>query len=153
MTYRGPMGRAVGASLNAGKIGRRDEAAAALARRYAALIDAAVPSARYAEHIAAVRAALDTLNAAGLIVGVDYDKHWQKITEALAAHSVASDLGPKLLAALTSLGLTLAGRGAKGGTNDAPSAPVEQSTTDRLREQRAKRAGAGRAAAVDSAAT
>lgn len=142
MTYRGPMARSVASSLASVTINKEDEGAAALARRYAALIDDAQPSAIYARHLDAVRRALDTLTAAGLVVGVDYQKHFDKITEALAAHSAASDLGPKLLAALTALGLTVAGRPAKGGVpNDAGTPPAPESELDKLRRERAERAG------------
>jgi hypothetical protein len=134
------MARAVGASLAEAKLGKADQGAAALCRRYARLIDNAAPAAKYRESLEAVQRALDTLAVLDPVVGVDYMKHWAKITDALAEHTVASDLGPKLLVALTSLGLTLAGRGAKGGTtgDGAPARPA--STTDRLREQREKRA-------------
>ena len=47
-------------------------------------------------------------------------------------------LGPALLAALTALGMTAAGRGVKGG---GPSVGVVASKLDELRERRAKRAG------------
>jgi hypothetical protein len=48
------------------------------------------------------------------------------------------DLGPKLLAALTALGMTPAGRGVKGGGSGA--GPVA-SKLDELRARRAQRAG------------
>jgi hypothetical protein len=143
--YRGAMTRAVGASLNEAKIAKTDLAAAALCRRYAALIDDAQPAARLADHIAAVNAALETLAVLDPLVGVDYMKAWGKITEALAAHSVASDLGPKLLAGLSALGLTVAGRGVKGGTSGvgtpavAPAGPANE--LQQRRESRAERAG------------
>lgn len=142
--YRGPMARAVGASLAAVELAKVDEGAAALCRRYAALIDDAAPAAKFRESIEAVTLALETLAVLDPVVGVDYVKHWAKVTDALAAHSVASDLGPKLLAALTSLGLTLAGRGIKGVSNGTPNAKP-RTRTDELRERRqsrAQRAGA-----------
>jgi len=49
-----------------------------------------------------------------------------------------SDLGPKLLAVLASLGMTPAGRGVKGGKQDAT--PVSNAL-DELEQRRAKRAG------------
>ncbi len=49
-----------------------------------------------------------------------------------------ADLGPKLLTALTALGLTPAGRGAKGGAGDAPAIV---SPLDELRARREQRTG------------
>jgi hypothetical protein len=49
-----------------------------------------------------------------------------------------NELGPKLLACLTALGLTLAGRGAKGGTGDAPAVGGR---LDELRARRERRTG------------
>jgi hypothetical protein len=138
----GPMTRAVGASLAAVELGKADEGAAALCRRYAALIDDAAPAAKFRESIEAVTRALETLAVLDPVMGVDYVKHWGKITDALSAHSVASDLGPKLLAALTSLGLTLAGRGAKGGVvnGSATAGPARvESEFERLRRERDER--------------
>jgi hypothetical protein len=53
---------------------------------------------------------------------------------------VYSDLGPKYLAALTSLGLTLAGRGSKGGVT---SGPAPRTKLDELRDKRERRAAGG----------
>jgi hypothetical protein len=97
----------------------RDKGAVALARRYAALIDAAAPSAVYAEHLRGLEAALDP-EMDGRTA-----RHFQRIAEALAAHSVASDLGPKLLAVLNALGMTAAGRA----TAKAPPAPAATPAT------------------------
>lgn len=112
------MSRSVTAALKAAPTLPRDAGAVALAERYAALIDAAAPSAVHARH-------LRTL--AGALGGADdsVTEAFTKITEALSAHSVASDLGPKLLATLTSLGMTAAGRSAKGGAPDGPKVPDE----------------------------
>lgn len=52
-----------------------------------------------------------------------------------------NDLGPKLLAALTALGMTAAGRGTKGGGSSA--APVA-SKLDELRQRREQRSGRAR---------
>jgi hypothetical protein len=59
------------------------------------------------------------------------------IDQSVGDLKVLSDLGPKLLATLTALGLTPAGRGVKEGGGD--SAPVV-SKLDELRERRAARA-------------
>jgi hypothetical protein len=97
----------------------RDGAALALALTYAGLIDNAAPAAKYA-------AALRWVNG-------HEDRHAEKyapvIEAALSAHSVASDLGPKLLAALESLQLTPRARAAaqNASTGDKPSAnPIDQ---------------------------
>lgn len=134
MEYMGPIAQAVAHSLGSAKLRPEDAGAAALARQYAALIDAAQPSAIYARHLAALKRALDAL--ADMDVEGDYLGHFDKITAALSAHSVASDLGPKLLAVLASLGLTVAGRGSKGGDQNAS---VGDSPLDELRARRTTR--------------
>lgn len=143
MTYRGPMARSVGSSLASVTVAKSDEGAAALARRYAALIDDAQPSAIYARHLVALRQALDVLIDIDPTTAKEYNRLFDKIAEALAAHSVMSDLGPKLLAALAALGLTAASRGAvvKGGaSNGTPATPKPESELDRVRRERAERA-------------
>jgi hypothetical protein len=52
--------------------------------------------------------------------------------------AVYSDLGPKYLAALTALGLTLAGRNVKGGITSGP--PASRTKLDQLRDKRERRA-------------
>ena len=64
------------------------------------------------------------------------ERSMRKIADALGRHSVMSDLGPKLLAALTALGLTPAGRGAKGGIG-----VIGSSKLDELRARRGGGAG------------
>lgn len=112
MPTQGPMTRAVAAAIRAAATttDKQDEGAKALARRYAVLIDEATAAAKYGEPLrvlARVVAAAEDPEAAA--------KAYQKIADALAEHSVASDLGPKLLQALTALGLTPAARGTKQG--------------------------------------
>jgi len=126
------MTRAVADALAEVPLLPRDAAAAHLARRYAALLDEPVPLARYEEPLRVLRA----------LVAAQEDpaaarRHLAKVEDALAAHSVASDLGPKLLAALTALGCTPAGRHPKAGTG----IPVVQGKLDELRARRARRAG------------
>lgn len=116
----------------------------ALAHRYATLIDAASPPARYRESMAAVGLALDELEMFNAKVATDSRKHFLRIVDALSAHSVASDLGPKLLAALAALGLTVAPAAvvpprAGGVPNDSVTAV---SALDQLRARRAQRTGA-----------
>lgn len=114
----GPMSRSVAEALKTAPTLPRDDGAVALAERYAALIDAAEPSAVYARHLRVLRGALTGVDDTVMEVFI-------KVAEALSAHSVASDLGPKLLATLTALGMTAAGRSAKGGAPDGPKVPDE----------------------------
>jgi hypothetical protein len=109
-----------------------DAAAVALAKRYAALIDEATPRSIYDKHLRTVAAALDPADEAAA-------ESLVKITHALGAHSVASDLGPKLLAALAELRLTPRAWAAvvKGG---APDGRAGKSALDQLRERRGRRA-------------
>jgi hypothetical protein len=53
---------------------------------------------------------------------------------------VYSDLGPKYLTALSALGLTLAGRGWKGGVSNGP---APRTKLDELRDKRERRTAAG----------
>lgn len=125
------MGRAVAAALRAGKPAAVDKAAVELAKRYAALIDDAAPAAKY-------RQPLDELRAA--VRGTDAEDALVKLETALAQHSVASDLGPKLLMVLTALGMTAAGRG---GVKGAGGVGGVAGKLDELRERRERRRGAG----------
>ena len=139
--------KALRASLSGWSSSPRDGAAVQLAKRYAALLDAsAIPS--------SYRAALDRMERlirAGSFTKADQDA-FTKIREALSAHTVASDLGPKYLAALASLGMTPAARDSRSElplvVEPAPDPdPVPEGKADELRkrrEQRARRAdGAG----------
>jgi len=58
------------------------------------------------------------------------------ITSALAEHSVASDLGPKLLAALTALNLTLPATGTGAKPEAVRDKPVEPLDAERAEAQR-----------------
>lgn len=93
----------------------RDAGALALARRYAELLDQTEVSAQYRKPIERIEQALqehvlqlENIDAERLLTA------WSKVRSALAEHTTASDLGPKLLAALTALGLTPAGRSKTG---------------------------------------
>lgn len=142
MTYRGTLSIAVGKALRASDVDPLDAGAAALARRYAGLIDDAVPAAKYGKHLRAMEQALAMLTVLEPLAGAQATESFEKIAEALSAHSVASDLGPKLLATLTALGLTAAGRGAVAPAKGGPaSVPAVASKLDELRERRARRAG------------
>ena len=110
----------------------------ALARRYAALMDAAAVPASYAAAFARLER---------VAVGVAEQNALTKVRAALSAQSAASDLGPKLLAVLVQLGLTPAARGVKAGAplpdRDEPDAPkAPEGTADDLRARRARRAAA-----------
>ena len=112
----------------------RDGAALALALTYAGLIDNAAPAGKYA-------AALRWLTTSDDVPAT----HERTILAALSAHSVASDLGPKLLAALEQLQLTPRARAAaqKASTDDQPRTnPIDQLAGRRR----------GRAQAVDATA-
>lgn len=130
----GPMLRAVTTALDALDHSPRDTGAVALARRYAELIDAAAPAAKYREPLDGLRALVDAYQ------DPRGSRYLDKIADALAAHSVASDLGPKLLAVLTALGMTAAGRGIPiGGGQGVPAAPT--APADPLDEFTARRLG------------
>lgn len=123
----GPQRRALNAALRKLTDVDRDKAAIELAKRYASLIDEATPASKYRPALEAARRALDPDDEIAAAA-------FKKIADALAEHSVASDLGPKYLAVLTSLGLTPAGRGAKGGATGV------ESVARRLDEFTARRA-------------
>lgn len=112
-------------SLAAAGLSERDGAAAALARRYSLLMDRAEEASRVA-----------------MLELIDLDpedrdgyRRLALVEKAISSQSVASDLGPKLLAALTSLGCTPAGRGIKGKDNPGAISPARQAH-DELKERR-----------------
>lgn len=122
------------------KLGDLDGAALAVAAGYAELIDNAAPAAKY-------DAALGWLAAGADQNSPDVDKHIRTITVALAQHSVASDLGPKLLAALESLQLTPRARAAAQKVS-----PGDQPRSNPIDQLAVRRAGRRGAPAVDAAA-
>ena len=129
----------VEAALAAAALGPRDGAAAALCRRYAQLID----------HAASLAAEAEVLWENADPDDTDTRRALAKIRLAVSSQNVASDLGPKLLAGLTALGCTLAGRGDKGKETQRDVDPARLAL-DELRSRRAQRAD--RAAAVDASA-
>lgn len=142
---RGPMTRAVAAAIDAAKIRAEDRGTAELVRRYAVLIDEATPASKYRPPLRAMRRALDMLATFEPLAAAEADAQLVKIADALAAHSVMSDLGPKLLAALIALGLTPAaaramGKGVEGGGAGNTSVRQPESEFERLRRERAERA-------------
>ena len=128
----GPIRRALLTSLRAAAVDPRDGATVALAKRLAVLLDEAAPRSTYTEPLLQ----LERLVAA---VGDDEQQRaFRRVRDALGSHSVASDLGPKYLAALGALGLTPAARGAKGGGQGGGTG---SSKLDELRARRQRGAG------------
>ena len=145
---QGPLARSVGAALDAAKVRPEDRGTAELARRYAALIDEATPASKYRTPLRALDRALDMLATFEPLAAMEADEQLTKIKDALGAHSVTSDLGPKLLAALVALGLTppvarAVGRGVTPGDNvdsaPAPASAQPESEFERLRRERVAR--------------
>lgn len=105
----GPLRAELELSLAERDHGVRFSGAARLARHYASLIDNAAPSRSYAKSIRVIGEFIATQSA--LLPPPEEREllsEWDKVSSALAEHSVASDLGPKLLAAMAKLELTLA---------------------------------------------
>lgn len=112
----------------------RDAGTEQLARVYADLIDAPAPAARYTKPLALLR------RACGAYEDPAAMDAYRAIRDALAAHSVASDLGPKLLGTLDALGLTPKSRAArKEGGGDTPGRPADP--LEALRAKRRARLG------------
>jgi len=128
MASRSPsLTRAVSAAIREAQLGPVDSGAAALARRYAALIEDAE---RISRELAEIQAEDDGQRQ--VLAG---------LRAAVHAQTVAADLGPKLLAALAALGLTPAARAAgKGGGAGGSAAGGGR---DVLAELRAKRGKSG----------
>lgn len=97
-----------------------DGAARSLALRYALLMDDAQAADKYTKALRLCGEAIASrADDMPITAGEQLMSAWDKLSSALAEHSVASDLGPKLLAALTALGMTPAGRAQKA----APTTP------------------------------
>lgn len=133
----GPQSTALDEALTNLTVQTRDKAAVALARRYAALLDEATPASKYREPLLLISQALPR--------DPQIEAAFRKIADALGEHSVASDLGPKLLAVLTALGMTPAGRGAKDATPPADGKPKGKADelAERREERERKRRGEG----------
>jgi hypothetical protein len=124
----------VRASATAAAGAAPDRALLDLALSYARLIDAAAPTAALAK-------AIDTIAPHIPADPTTTADAWRRITTTLAEHTVASDLGPKLLAALDALLLTPRARAAakKAVTGDQPTAnPLDQLAAARARKGRAE---------------
>lgn len=121
------MATAVAKSIREGQTAPADAGAVALIKRYAELMDQAA----------------ELADEAGAIDPEDMDqaRRLDRLSAKVSAQQVAIDLGPRLLAALTSLGLTLAGRTTTAKTDKGvPSASAIRSPVDELRARRAARA-------------
>lgn len=130
MSVRAALDEALRAEPRAGQ----DAAAVAAAHLFADLIDQAVMRRTYARAVAAVEHAARSQDFA-------MPDEWETITAALAQHSVASDLGPKLLAALDALLLSPRARAAAQKGMKQSGKPGA-SRLDELRERRARKHGA-----------
>jgi hypothetical protein len=125
-----------------------------LARRYARLLDDAAPGKAYVEALALMGRAMDHYAECEKWPPMELrriDKARETITVALAEHSVASDLGPKLQSILAALGLVLPAAAPK--QKAAPDVqPSGDTPADELARQRALRdSRPHRAASVDAA--
>lgn len=132
MAGRRPISLAVGKAIKEAKLRDPDAGAIALVKRYAALMDDVDEMRQLAD--AAAKANPDASPALRRLLA--------KVNDL----SVVSDIGPKLLAALTALGLTPAGRGQhkEGGTRaqsgDNPLAALRAEHDEVARKRRAKAA-------------
>lgn len=126
----GRLSRALLATLRAATTRPEDAAAIRLAKNYAELLDNAAPAGKYAK-------ALEWL--ARVPTEPNQAQHQLTIMIALAEHSVASDLGPKLLAVLDDLGVTPAARARLSARGAAAAAPPPASPLDELKQRRASR--------------
>lgn len=132
------------ALADAAQVKVMDRATRALAIRYAELLDDAAVAEKYHR---AVRMVGDAVTIQSEHMGETAANQlltaWTRIESALAEHTVASDLGPKLLAALTSLGMTPAARAEKGGakptTGSAPALIAPELSPLELARERAQR--------------
>ena len=130
--------RQVNAAFTDQPVEKRDAATAEVARMYARLIDAAAPAGKYRKALAWL-AHIDTDD-------VGYE-HIAVIVQALSQHTVASDLGPKLLVTLEALQMSPRARNAARKAVSDARGPVNP--LDQLAE---RRAGRHRPAAVDPTA-
>lgn len=129
MAGKPSVARAVAAALRAVTVRPEDAGAVALARRYAGLLDEAAPKARYVSALRRLRSYVDPGDEQAMAA-------YQTVADALAEHSVASDLGPKLLAVLTALGMTPGAKGGEAG-GAAVAARLDEFTARRARKHQA----------------
>lgn len=118
---------------------KRDAGAEALALRYAELLDECAVEKQYVKALELVSMAVDRYaDDLPLTASDQMRAAFTKISTALAEHTTASDLGPKLLAAMTALNLTPAARSekGKGGQVATPAAPVQTAAESPLEKAR-----------------
>jgi len=104
----GQISTALDASLASAKHPDESAAIVALTRKYARLLDQAAPNAKYRKALTLLAKVVEHYADTARMTLVDeraLEDMATTITVALGEHSVASDLGPKFLQALTSLGL------------------------------------------------
>lgn len=116
----------VRASLAALQVRDIDAGAASLAVRYAELLDEAVAAQKYQKALQRVGRAID-LYSDNLPATAREELYaaWEKLSSALAEHSVASDLGPKLLSSLAALQLTPDARKAAAAPKEQPAGTAQ----------------------------
>jgi len=131
-----PQSEALASALDAVTVDDRDQAAVQLARRYAELLDEPGVPAKYRDQLRQISAAISYADNNGFETE-RAELAMEKIVTALSEQTVASDLGPKYLAALTALGMTPAGRKEKGGEKNDPANPLDE--IERQREKREAR--------------
>lgn len=134
---------ALAESLKIGKVPPASAATVALSRKYARLLDNAAPNARYRRALALLGKVFEHYEETVRLTPVDQralEEAENMITVALGEHSVASDIGPKFLAALQTLGLTLPSTGTGGGTIDNGGADDELAALRQERRDRERRA-------------
>jgi hypothetical protein len=139
------IGPDLASSLAAAKLTPADQATRALAVRYAELLDDAAVAEKYARAVKMCGQAIEIQSEhLGETAAQQLMSAWSRIESALAEHTVASDLGPKLLAALQQLGMTPAARkeALKGAApGDAPEQEKPKTPLELARERARNRNG------------
>jgi hypothetical protein len=124
------MARALAEALRSrGARQAEDAAVRALARRLATLLDESAPRSTYTEPLLLLEHAVDRYDGDHV---EETRRALRRVRDALGQHSVASDLGPKYLAVLTSLGLTPA-------TSSSSEGVTGGGKLDELRDRRRRR--------------
>jgi hypothetical protein len=118
----------VQSALESVQIDPRDEGVRALLLRYAELMDEPGVPAKYVKHLKVLGSLVRREGTADQVLAMT------ALEAALSEQTVTSDLGPKLLAGLQSMGLTLAARGEKGRDTGAPDPAL--TAHDELRARR-----------------
>jgi hypothetical protein len=131
---RASLAESVSKSIESAGITERDKGVATLALQYAQLIDEAVYAQKYRKMMRLVMRAVDRYDGED---SEEVAEAYGALAAALSQHSVSSDLGPKLLASLTSLGLTPAARSDTG--KATPNVSAAAGKRDELQARRADR--------------